>query len=145
MKRFILTAVAVFLSGQALGASVNIFGRVDIGGLPTPPVLVVPHPVIVERGPVEVVREPVYLHVPSEHRRHWSRHCREYDACGQQVYFVQDNWYNRVYVPHHEGRGHEDHDRREYRGPDRDERRDDRHDHDRHDGPDHGRGHHERH
>ncbi|MDB5813942.1 MAG: hypothetical protein JWN23_1059 [Rhodocyclales bacterium] len=125
MNRFILIAATALLAAPAFGASVNIFGRVDIGGLPRPPVLIAPTPIIVERGPAVVEREPVYLHVPEDHRRHWNRHCREYNACGERVFFVQDDWYQREYVPRHEhehehdrdrhdqgrGRGHDDHDR----------------------------------
>jgi hypothetical protein len=31
--------------------------------------------------------------------QNWRKHCRKYNACGRPVYFVQDNWYNDVYVP----------------------------------------------
>lgn len=130
MNRFILATAAFLLSGQALAATVNVYGRIDIGGLPQPPVLVLPSPVIVQRGPTVIEREPVYLHVPPGHRKHWNRHCREYNACGERVYFVQDQWYERVYVPQRERREH---------GPDRYERREDRDDH--RGPPDHGRGH----
>ncbi|HSD37552.1 MAG TPA: hypothetical protein VLC92_08575 [Rhodocyclaceae bacterium] len=100
-----LATVAALSCAPAIAATVNIYGHIDIGGLPRPPVLVVPTPVIIDRGPVVVEREPVYLHVPPGHRKHWSKHCREYDACGERVYFVQDQWYERVYVPERERRG----------------------------------------
>ncbi|MDB5802624.1 MAG: hypothetical protein JWL63_3563 [Rhodocyclales bacterium] len=134
MKRFILAAAAIIISGQAFGATVNIFGRVDIGGLPQPPVLILPSPVIVQRGPTVVEREPVYLHVPPGHRKQWSKHCGQYNACGERVYFVQDDWYQRVYVPEHERRG------REHSGRDRDHDR-----HDDHRGGDHDNGRHRGH
>ena len=54
---------------------------------------------------VDVVRQPIYLHVPPGHEKKWRKHCREYDACGRPVYFVQDNWYNDVYVPHYQKNG----------------------------------------
>ena len=123
MKRLILAAAVIALSSHAFGASVNIFGRVDIGGLPHPPVLILPTPVIVTHGP-GVEAEPVYLHVPEDHRRHWSRHCREYNACGQRVFFVQDEWYQHEYVPHRDMHAREHFD----------------HDHDRHEHHDEGRG-----
>ncbi len=132
MNRFILAAAAIVLSGQAFGASVNIFGRVDIGGLPHPPVLIVPTPVIVTHGPGVDQREPVYLHVPEDHRRHWSRHCREYNACGERVFFVRDDWYQHEYVPHHDMHEHEHFDH----GHDRHER----FEHDRREHHDEGRG-----
>jgi len=48
-----------------------------------------------------VIAAPIYLHVPPGHARHWARHCAQYNACGRPVYFVQDRWYNQVYVPHY--------------------------------------------
>jgi len=117
----------------------GVYGRVDIGQYPQP-VLVAPQPVYIGRP---VVREPVYLWVPPEHRRDWRHHCQRYGACGAPVYFVQDGWY-RDHVqfrrdPHDRG----------WRGPDRrndwrDDRRDDRHDRrddwrDDHHGHGHGR------
>jgi hypothetical protein len=55
--------------------------------------------------------------VPPGHAKHWNKHCRKYNACGQPVYFVQDRWYQQVYVPryreihngghsHGHGKGH---------------------------------------
>jgi hypothetical protein len=107
-----------------VGVSVSIgqpgfYGRIDIGNFPQPAVINA-QPVIVQRGAVE--RPPIYLRVPPGHARHWSRHCREYNACGERVFFVQDGWYNREYAPRYQ---EEHRDRREER---RDERRDDRRD-----------------
>jgi hypothetical protein len=53
---------------------------------------------------------PIYLHVPPGHYKHWHKHCHEYGACGRQVYFVQNDWYEHTYVPayhdrHHKGGG----------------------------------------
>jgi hypothetical protein len=56
-----------------------------------------------------VIRQPVYLRVPPVQAKNWSKHCGKYGACGQPVYFVQDGWYNNVYVPHYreyEAHGH---------------------------------------
>ena len=77
----------------------NFYGRIDLGGAPPPPVYFA-QPVIVERQ-VGYIGPPVYLRVPLEHRLHWRRHCRAYHACGQQVFFVQDGWYNTRYAPHY--------------------------------------------
>jgi hypothetical protein len=74
-----------------------------------------------------------YQDVPPGHARNWRKHCREYNACGERVYFVQNDWYSREYVPHYEEQ-HRDR---------RDDRRDDRHgeQNDRHDnGRRQGRG-----
>ena len=70
----------------------GIYGRVDIGGAP-PPLLVYPEPVVVVRQPQSVVVQPIYLHVPPGHAKHWSKHCREYNACGLPVYFVKSAEY----------------------------------------------------
>jgi len=52
----------------------------------------------------------VYLHVPPGHAKNWAKHCHAYGACGQRVFFVQDAWYNDVYVPtwreRHGGKNH---------------------------------------
>jgi hypothetical protein len=88
--------------------------------------------VIIQRVPVGVVRQPVYLHVPPGHAKNWSKHCYRYDACGRPVYFVQDRWYNEVYVPRYRGNQvvYRDDDRRGDWDDDRGGRR----------GDDHGRG-----
>jgi hypothetical protein len=90
----------------------NFYGRIDIGNMPQPQ-LVRAEPVIVVRpAPNVVVAEPLYLRVPPGHMKHWSKHCREYNACGQRVYFVHEDWYNNVYAPHQREHGegrHEEH------------------------------------
>jgi len=47
-------------------------------------------------------REPIYLRVPPGHAKKWSKHCHEYNACGEAGLFVQDKWYNREYVPRYQ-------------------------------------------
>jgi len=127
MKRFLfaaaVTAATFTLPALAadVGASISIgqpgfYGRLDIGDYPQPQVIY-RQPRMVER--VDMGRAPIYLHVPRDHARHWSRHCREYNACGERVLFVQDNWYNREYAPRYR---QQHRDRQENR---RDEHRDD--------------------
>ena len=70
----------------------GIYGRVDIGGGP-PPLLVYPEPVVVVRQPQSGQVQPIYLHVPPGHAKHWSKHCHEYNACGSPVYFVKSAEY----------------------------------------------------
>jgi len=114
MKRFLFAALAAAAISPALAADVGVsvsvgqpgfYGRIDIGNYPQP-VLVYPQPVIIHQAGVE--SQPLYLHVPPGHARNWRKHCHRYNACGQPVYFVQDRWYNEVYVPryreHHDGR-----------------------------------------
>jgi hypothetical protein len=94
--------------------------------------------VIIERAPAYYDAEPIYLHVPPGHEKHWRQHCAEYHACGRRVYFVQDHWYRNESVRRQEHREDRREDRRDERRDDRrDERRNERHeDH----GKAHGRG-----
>ncbi|MEP6998312.1 MAG: hypothetical protein ABI900_11715 [Betaproteobacteria bacterium] len=120
MKRFLIVAALTAASAPALAANVGVsvnlgqpgfYGRIDLGDFPQPQ-LVYPEPVIIQPVPVGVVRRPIYLHVPPGHAKDWRKHCRKYNACGQPVYFVQDTWYNEVYVPGYaerknHGKGHD--------------------------------------
>jgi hypothetical protein len=67
-------------------------------------------------------RQPIYLHVPPGHAKNWRKHCREYNACGERVYFVQNDWYEREYVPRYQKqhRDRQDDRRDDRRGDDRD-------------------------
>ena len=111
MKRTSVTLAAMAISlGAALSSavlaadvSINVgdpgfYGRLDIGDAPRP-TLVSPRPVIVERE--HASEEPIYVYVPTDQQRDWSRYCSKYDACGRPVYFVEDHWYHDVYVPHY--------------------------------------------
>ena len=92
----------------------GVYGRIDIGRYPQPAV-VVQQPVIVTRA-VAAPPPPVYLWVPPGHRRHWSKHCHEYRACGAPVYFVRDDWYRGHVMRDAPGPGWQDHDRGPGRG-----------------------------
>lgn len=143
MKSFLIVAAvaAVTATIPALAADVGVsvsvgqpgfYGRIDIGGYPQPQVIY-RQPRVIEMVPVE--RPPVYLRVPPGHAKHWRKHCREYNACGERVYFVQDNWYNREYVPryqeqHRERRDDDREDNRDnHRGGSNNERHGDKHGH----------------
>ena len=119
--------VAVLNSAPAMAADVGIsvnvgqpgfYGRIDVGNMPPPPVAVIyPQPVVVvPGGPVMVERRPIYLHVPPGHQKNWRRHCGQYAACGQPVYFVRDDYYHAHYYKkpkkhrHHHHRGDRDDD-----------------------------------
>lgn len=87
-----------------VGVSVHVnqpglYGRIDIGQVPAPPVVVYPQPVVIAPTPVAVQQQPIYLHVPPGHAKNWAKHCGKYNACGQRVYFVQEQWYQQQYVP----------------------------------------------
>lgn len=108
-----LAAVAMTVAaGQALAQDVRVtisgevapgvYGRVDIGSGPRPP--------LVSELPVVVVRRarapgPVYLHVPPGHAKNWAKHCKKYDACSRPVYFVKSAEYEPGYK--HPGKGAE--------------------------------------
>ena len=116
MKRILfagLLAVASVPAFAQVGVSVSVgqpgfYGQIDIGNAPRPQVIYA-EPRVIERT---VVGSPIYLRVPPGHAKHWRKHCGAYNACGRPVYFVQDSWYSREYVPyyqeHHGGRGHGD-------------------------------------
>lgn len=129
--------------GVSIGISQpGVYGRVDIGRFPQPQ-LYVQQPVIIS-APVYAAPPPVYLWVPPGHRKDWRRYCGQYQACGQPVYFVQDNWY-RERGPGREIRRDYREDRREDRREGwRDDDRGDRHDnrgHDKDKGHGKGKGH----
>jgi hypothetical protein len=144
----LLASASAFASDVAMSISVGqpgFYGRIDIGDYPAPQ-LIYRQPVIIERPVRYVETAPIYLRVPPGHAKNWAKHCRHYNACGQRVYFVQDNWYNTQYVPRYRER-HGGPDRRDYRDDHRDDRRDDHRDDHRDDrrddgpGKGHGKGH----
>jgi hypothetical protein len=101
----ILAATAPAMAATDVNVSIttgspNFYGRIDIGNLPQPRVINV-EPIIIRSQPRMVA--PIYLRVPPGHIKHWSKHCARYNACGQRVYFVHDEWYNGVYAPHARG------------------------------------------
>jgi hypothetical protein len=123
-----------------VGVSISIgepgfYGQLDIGNAYRPRVIY-SEPVVIERRYRNVA--PIYVRVPVEHSRHWSRYCGRYNACARPVYFVRDDWYREVYVPRyrqqHYGRDYrydrrdDWRDRRDHRDNGRDDRRDDRRD-----------------
>lgn len=88
----------------------GVYGRVQIGNAPPPPVLY-PQPVVVRPPAVVLPRSPIYLYVPPGHAAHWGKHCVRYNACSQPVYFVQEpprRHYDRGPGKRHDAR----HDRR---------------------------------
>ena len=105
----------------------GFYGRIDLGDFRAPPV-VYAQPVIIERR-AHYAAEPIYLRVPPGHQKHWSKHCGQYNACGQRVLFVRDDWYQNTYVPRYRDgyrdggrdRDHDgDHDRNDHGGKHKD-------------------------
>ena len=109
-----LAALAGLACGPAqaqvdVGVSIGIqqpgvYGRIDIGN--TRPPVVYAEPIVVMPAPNVIRQRPVYLYVPPGHQKNWRKHCQRYDACGQPVYFVQEQWI----VDRHESReGRDEH------------------------------------
>lgn len=145
----LLALSVVTLSTQAANVDVNInlgqpsyYGRIDIGDYGRPQ-LIYSEPRVIYRDVSP--REPIYLHVPPGHAKNWRKHCHKYNACNQPVYFVQDNWYQREYVPRYQAAHHDRHDyrdeRREDRHEDKYEKHEDKHENNRGHGKGHGKNH----
>jgi hypothetical protein len=107
-----LAVIAAVITFPAIAADVGLsiqvgepgfYGRIDIGNAP-PPQVIYPRPVVIYPAPAGLERPPVYLRVPPGHAKHWRKYCRQYNACGQPVYFVQDRWYRDEYVPQYRER-----------------------------------------
>ncbi len=113
MKRLVTLALAACAALPSfaqtnVGVSVRInqpgvYGRVDFGNVPPPPV-VFAEPIVVRPARVVVQQAPMYLYVPPGHQKHWAKHCHRYHACGRPVYFVQESWLQERYESHHHGR-----------------------------------------
>ena len=99
------TATALFLSAAGAHAQYanviihgevkpGVYGRVEFGNAPPPPV-VYAQPVVIVHQPRPV--QPVYLHVPPGHAKKWSKHCHKYNACNRPVYFVKSVEYEPDY------------------------------------------------
>lgn len=142
MKRIILAAALAAASWTTFAGSVGVavtvgqpgfYGTIVLGNAPPPQVIYTQPRMIMAAPPGVMLPPPIYLHVPLEQSRHWRRFCNIYNACGVPVYFVQDIWYNNIYVPHYRDHrdfyeGHRDEGRRD------EGRRDEgRHDEGRHD------------
>jgi hypothetical protein len=132
MKKILAITLAACVLAPALaqtsvGVSIGInqpgvYGRIDIGNFPQPRIIY-PQPVIIAPGPVAVYQQPVYLYVPPGHQKNWAKHCYRYNACGQPVYFVQEEWVRERYEERRDdrhdngrgkdkrGKGHGKHDR----------------------------------
>ncbi len=128
MKKILAFALVAGIAGSALAqTSVSIginqpgvYGRISIGDGPRP-ALYYPEPVIITPPPVVVERRPIYLYVPPAHQQNWRRYCGQYNACGQPVYFVREDWVRERYEHEHPGwnngrhRGWDKHDGRRAR------------------------------
>ena len=102
-------AAAAVLPAHAvtnIGVSVGInapgqYGRIDIDNYPQP-ALVNAQPIVYAPSTIAAYQRPVYLYVPQSQQTHWGRYCGGYRACGQPVYFVQQNWVRNQYHQEHD-------------------------------------------
>jgi len=115
-KQFValgLAAAACAAGATDVGVSISVaqpgmYGRIDIGRLPQPEVIVA-QPVVIQRPAVIVAQpQPAYLWVPPGHQKNWGKHCHKYNACGTPVYFVKEGWYQQHVMAPHEGGKHKD-------------------------------------
>ena len=122
MKKLLAMALALGTLAPAfaqtsVGVSIGInqpgvYGRIDIGNFP-PPQLVYAQPIVILPPARYVQQQPVYLYVPPGHQKNWAKHCGRYNACGQPVYFVKEQWVrDRYEADHHDYHDHDDHDNR---------------------------------
>jgi len=96
-----LVTAPAFAADVGVAISVGdprFYGQIVIGNAP-PPLLIYREPILVIHS--IQVGPPIYMRVPPGHAKNWKKHCGSYGACGRRVYFVQDGWYNDVYVPHY--------------------------------------------
>jgi len=120
MHRPLRAALAAFLFGVAawpalaavdVGVGITIrepgvYGRIEIGSAPPPPVLYA-QPVVITQPRVVVAQpvQPMYLYVPPGHAKKWDKHCHKYNACARPVYFVQETWVQQRWEQEHRGKG----------------------------------------
>ena len=140
MKKTVMSklSLGLALAGAGIGAAqaqtsvgvsigINqpgVYGRINIGNLPPPPLVYV-QPVVIVPGPVAVQRAPIYLYVPPTQQQNWSRYCGRYGACGQPVYFVEERWVRERYEREYERvQVREGHDNGRHRGWDKHHDRD---------------------
>ena len=146
LKRLIVLAalaLAAIPAARAQSVSFNatitgevapgVYGQVVLGDRPPPPV-VYAAPLIVQPAPVIVgvpPPQPIYLHVPPGHAKHWHKYCHEYHACDRPVYFVKSAEYEPGYRPdRHAEHGHHDEGHGDHRYHDGDQGDRDREHHD---------------
>jgi len=106
-------------AATSVGISIGInapgqYGRIDINNYPQP-VLVNQQAIVYAPSQVAVYQRPIYLYVPQAQQANWGRYCGGYHACGQPVYFVQENWVRDEYRREHDNRNG----RKEFKNRDR--------------------------
>lgn len=101
-----LLLISFVAQADDLGVSISIgqpgfYGQITLGNRYPVPQVIYQNPRVVMPPAVPMQQQPIYLHVPPGHAKKWSKHCHRYNACHLPVYFVQEDWYNNVYVPYY--------------------------------------------
>jgi hypothetical protein len=94
---FATQAGAAYVNSTAGGVlRPGVYGRIEVGRAPPPPVIYA-NPVVASRAVLPARVKPVYLYVPPGQVRKWTRYCGKYKACDLPVYFVRmDNSPSRL-------------------------------------------------
>ena len=132
MKKLLAIAIALGTLAPAfaqtsVGVSIGInqpgvYGRIDIGNFPQPQ-LIYAQPILIAPPERYVQQQPIYLYVPPGHQKNWAKHCGRYNACGQPVYFVKEEWVRERYDEDHRSRDDRD-DRDNGHGKDKKDKKD---------------------
>lgn len=109
------SALTPALAQTSVGVSIGInqpgvYGQINIGNFPQPR-FVNAQPIIIAPPVRYVQQQPIYLYVPPGHQKNWAKHCSRYNACGQPVYFVQEEWVRERYEDQRRYDGDRDEDR----------------------------------
>lgn len=107
LAAFIFTATPTLASDTTVSIRIGqpgFYGELHFGGYYPSPLLIYPQPVLIWQTPTNLLQPPIYLHVPPGHAKNWNKFCHLYNACHRNVYFVQENWYNNVYIPYYQKR-----------------------------------------
>jgi hypothetical protein len=68
--------------------SPGVYGRIEVGRAPPPPVIY-HQPVVASQAVPPPGVKPVYLYIPPGQARKWPKHCGKYQACELPVLFVR--------------------------------------------------------
>ncbi len=108
LKRSLLLAACAVSATHAADVNIRVivpgdvqpgvYGRLDFGAAPPPPV-VYARPVVIVKKVYPEPPAPVYLHVPPGHAKNWAKHCKKYGACDRPVLFVRSAEYEPGYKP----------------------------------------------
>ena len=100
--------INVVLEGEV---APGVYGRVELGK-GSHPAIYYPEPLVIVHEPKYSNYQPVYLHVPPGHAKHWRKHCHKYHACERPVYFIKSVEYAESYQREHSHDHHQHSDKK---------------------------------